>query len=142
MSRQTNMPGRLRFLLSMLFVILIVVFAVGSWVGLNFKTVQERRTLRAQYNVAFSEIDAGSPDASLVTNTPRCRKWTSPTADAQLSIIRRWLGDEAARTIIVFNESDFDSVRAHFPESLVVLHDPPEGWVLSPDSPPIQTGIP
>jgi hypothetical protein len=132
-----------RFSLRTLFVLVTLLAAIGSWVGRNLSAVQARRSLRASENVAFLTYDEnrygrGCPGVLEVkshragdllnvgmANNPSGRKRVSPTASPRLSAIRRWLGDKPMFAVIVFDESDFESARARFPESLIVLYETP-----------------
>jgi hypothetical protein len=88
--------------------------------------------MRARGDVGFAALDA----RQAIERGKTAIKHSVPRAGLELSVIRRCLGDEAAPSVLVFSESEYESAVAIFPEASVVLAKSPPGWILSRDAPP------
>jgi len=119
-----------RFSLRTLFVV-VTVFAV--WLGWNVNIVQQRRAARTRskphsigvvewaHATTAQDREYIDPRIAAIAKSKGCRKRADPTAGPHIAAIRRWLGDEPIGLVAVWNESDFPSVSALFPEAMTLL---------------------
>jgi hypothetical protein len=132
----------IRFSLKALF----VVFTLAAlWLGWNVSTVQERKRLRAMLDgrpgnggvtgfVTYDEGNAAAPQAvkrriaPIVSDAFNIRNRggnvTHPRAYGDLSIVRRWLGDELVFIILLDGDSPLrEDAKDAFPEAMIVIRD-------------------
>jgi hypothetical protein len=132
----------LRFSLRALFVALTLI---AVWLGWNVSIVRKRDRLRELINgttvsgrsmavITQAEGDARAPREVKERIAPhvveafgiRNRGGTmiGPRGSPDLSLVRRWLGDEAVFIILLDHESELqDEVAAAFPEAMIAIRD-------------------
>ncbi len=133
MSRPMTIAPKRRWFNYSLRTLFVVVTVLCVWLGWNVNIVQQRRAARTrskphsidavEWAHATTARDREHIDPRIVgiAKSKWCRKQADPTAGPHISAIRRWLGDEPIGFVAVWNDSDFPSVRALYPEAMTVM---------------------
>jgi hypothetical protein len=121
--------------------------ALCLWLGWNVNVVQQRYRLREQSRTAWERGErpkcqfvnpdlppllpfqaTASQERTFIFQSMENRRqvyWKKladpPVGAKGLLWLRRWLGDEDADLILVFDKADYDQVRSLFPEAYVCL---------------------
>ncbi len=141
---------RLRFRLRTL---LLAITAVAVWLGWNVHIVQRRNELRrtgadhGAHFVSYWEGAATAPKADKDRTAPTVMAYfdaqrktsqsfggssvsiESPTASADLPLIRRWLGDEPVVWIVLTDPTQLPTYHASFPEAFIAVDPQAEGAI-------------
>jgi len=121
----------------------VAVTLASIWLAWNLNTVQHRKAVRERarleqaskrpWTISFVVEPQGADPQRVAAREfiARFKEHSNrPTAPAELSRVRQWMGDEPATQIVLRDRSELDSITCLFPEASVYVL--PESGPLFP----------